>query len=571
MKRSGFPRIKKVCAAAVMLAVGLAATDAFAQWKKIANFHQPVNCVYILDSGKISNYIGFVGTDATLAQYPNNDERPEIWRTTDGGKTWEVVYKGNFPILNVNQIFFKDDFTGWANAFHLGRGALLKTSNGGNTWDELAFPDFASNEIGFYYNSKTNILVQSRDVYTSILSSDGGTTWQYYGAAFNSGYAFVDSYNGIVASINDNDILTTKHNYNRTTDGGLTWQEIQFQEETWQPLAYYSSYYVLAEYALWGNSKLPNPNNNIVYKSEDLGLTWSQIYKFPSSMIGTLGSDSRALYAQAGHSSNLDPANPLIPLGFMVSTDQGISWYSICGPDNFWKTRFYVSDYGIWAGDSIGGLWFNNTGIGSNSTPHFFSDKKSFLGLGCNPSIDSVITFTFFDSCNGIQAKLVSASITGSNNFSFSSPSAIPRTIHPDDSLMVSYNPVSQASDTAALHLRFHLGWKDFDTTIQLFGSGRIPKADVKFIPTLSSYSAQVGSVVDLFIKPDKAISGRGLDSISFSISYNADLLNSVGSTFTTGIAGALISVGAEEPSPSVPLPEYREREVVVRGVNLSL
>src|SRR5258708_3247364 len=88
---------------------------------------------------------------------------------------------------------------------------------------------------------------------------------------------------------------------------------------------------------------------------------------------------------------------------------------------------------------------------------------------GCKPR-DSIITITFFDSCNGHQAKLLNASISGSGNFSLTAPFNTPRTIHQGDSILVHYAPKGSLSDSAALHLKFHLGWKDFDTAIALTG-----------------------------------------------------------------------------------------------------
>jgi hypothetical protein len=254
--------------------------------------------------------------------------------------------------------------------------------------------------------------------------------------------------------------------------------------------------------------------------------------------------------------------------GIMMSEDSGYSFHSICGPSNYIDTRFYVCNNFIYAGDKQGGLWLNTTGIGSNSTPQLSITKINTPALLQCQKFDSLISFTFFDSCANTQAKLVSALISGSNNFSFSSPSVIPRTIHPNDSLIISYNPINSKPDTAQLHLRFHLGWKDFDTTIWLFGAGRIPKENVKFIPSLSQSAAWAGTITDLYVMPDKAISGKGLQSISFDLNYNADLLDESSRVFSTGIPGAVITVGTESPSQTrhgASLP------VTITGTNLAL
>jgi hypothetical protein len=218
-----------------------------------------------------------------------------------------------------------------------------------------------------YYNKHRDALFVSRHNNTSLASFDEGAAWQNFGspvcAGWHDGFVFIDSLHGIIAPYTW-DVGPTFYNYYRTSDGGLTWEKLPFQEQTWQPAAHKGSYYIVTDYHPPLNGAVVNPNNT-VYKSNDLGSNWSMIYKFSGSMTGTLLSDSSAIYGQSGHFANGDPKNPVNPLGILRSTDEGNSWQSICGPDNVGETRFYVSDYGIWAGDSLGGLWFNRTKKGA--------------------------------------------------------------------------------------------------------------------------------------------------------------------------------------------------------------
>jgi photosystem II stability/assembly factor-like uncharacterized protein len=190
----------------------------------------------------------------------------------------------------------------------------------------------------------------------------------------------------------------------------------------------------------------------------------------------------------------------------------------------------------------------------------YLSTNDLQMGVhGCKTS-DSIITISFSDSCSGLEGTLVDGSIAGSINFSLLSPSLFPRSLHDGDSLLISYHPQDVKKDTASLLLHFQLGDMFFDTTIQLFGSGRIQKETVRFISSSFNYSAIAGSIVDIQYKPDRLISGRGLDSIFFDLNFDSDLLDY--RSITTGIPGANIVL--------IPLPFYRAM-VLIWGKDLSL
>src|SRR5690348_1864648 len=92
-----------------------------AQWQQLASFKSPVVSIYFLhDLGKPA--MGFVGL-----------KDGEVFRTTDGGKTWgsefATVPPNGLP-GPVNDIVFKDTLNGWV-------GASLdayRTTDGGVTW-----------------------------------------------------------------------------------------------------------------------------------------------------------------------------------------------------------------------------------------------------------------------------------------------------------------------------------------------------------------------------------------------------------------------------------------------------
>ena len=439
--------------------------------------------------------------DGFVSLPPGGPPPQKLWRTLDGGKSWKQITLplGNLAYPAPTSFSFKNSMEGWFGSPD--GNDLFKTNDGGDTWVQI--PNITNVWTVFYVPLTDQLIIT------------GGSI---SGMPATAGIAFSDSVHGIISGAISFPIQDTMI---YTTDAGISWHHSTELAEQYGPIGVKGTtiFYAMREQSGWTNTG----ETGTLVRSDDGGKKWRKIYQYHDNsdlaVTGTLQYNSKGIFFQTVFNNSE---------GIMMSEDSGVSFHSICGPINNVDTRFYVRDSFLYAGDKNGGLCVNTTGIGSNSTPELSINKFSVPAiLGCQ-KVDTFATFTFFDSCNGIQAKLVSASLQGSNNFSFSSPLAIPRTIHPDDSLIISYNPQTSKPDTAQLHLRFHLGWKDFDTVISLTGAGRIPKESVQFIPSLSANVSSAGRIVDLLVKPDKLISGRGLNSISFNLSYYGDLLDRI-------------------------------------------
>lgn len=96
-----------------------------------------------------------------------------IINTTDGGQTWSAQTSGVSEILRA--VFFIDVNTGWAVGGNLSK-ALLKTTNGGSTWQSIAASNIMSNlmyDIAFA-DANTGWLVAYDSVFRT---TDGGATW----------------------------------------------------------------------------------------------------------------------------------------------------------------------------------------------------------------------------------------------------------------------------------------------------------------------------------------------------------------------------------------------------------
>ncbi len=105
-----------------------------------------------------------------------------IYRTTNSGNSWEIVFtqEGGF----INNIQMLDKLKGIAYGDPVnGKWNIIKTNDGGATWYHIpSEPNADSSEVGMYYNSMclTDSLhiwfIGDQKVYRSV---DGGVNWSY--------------------------------------------------------------------------------------------------------------------------------------------------------------------------------------------------------------------------------------------------------------------------------------------------------------------------------------------------------------------------------------------------------
>ncbi len=131
-----------------------------------------LNCVYFIDSDK-----GFIGADSKLL------------RTTNGGNSWNV---SDFPGI-INSISFINDNTGFSvGSISNTTRDLRKTTNGGGTWLPVSLPlTPALNEIQFI-NSSTGFICGNGN--TFFKTTNSGTNWILDNTISNDGFAFNSVY-----------------------------------------------------------------------------------------------------------------------------------------------------------------------------------------------------------------------------------------------------------------------------------------------------------------------------------------------------------------------------------------
>ncbi len=473
-------------ASAVAFAISIAAAvPCSAQWLKLKQFPDSVECVYFQDQ-QANPQTGFVGM---------NDGA--IWRTIDNGSTWtQMTTPSSGQPMTVTDFAFRNIQQGWCVTRSRSNtsGAIWETTDGGLTWTSI-FTAGGFVSIGFC--AITNILVATTWGSSAAFSSpDFGITWDSIGPSWQNGVTF-SGMNGVIGNIHAPTPLFS-------SDGGVTWHNApSLNLETWSP---------------WG---IPGTNifvaaaekSNEFFSSTDGGGTWTDSYSFgfTDGLTGCIRGSLPCLFVQT------DDA------GFFCSVDTGSTWVGICGPNNFLDTRFYVVGRQVFAGDYFGGLWYLPDGIAAATVP-FSIDRTSlsFSGLRCL-TYDSVIRLQTSSPCPAT-AFLTGAQILSGNN-AFSLPTfPIPLTLTGNNVVHVQYSPTGATVDSGKLLLEFKLGIRTVDTIISLSGTSVSAPSYIR-TPSLritSSYACQEQDsivVIQNLSCDTLTVQGASLtDSTNFSI-----------------------------------------------------
>lgn len=172
-----------------------------------------------------------------------NGPASRIYKTTDAGKTWKLQFKNNDEKAFLDAMSFWDANHGIAFGDSVDKQFyILTTADGGNTWSRVPpenLPPAQENE-GAFAASGTNIALFGKShgwigtgaaAKSRVLrTSDGGRTWQVADTPLASGQSsgifsivFRDAKHGIVAGGDYRKESEAVDNLAVTSDGGITW------------------------------------------------------------------------------------------------------------------------------------------------------------------------------------------------------------------------------------------------------------------------------------------------------------------------------------------------------------
>lgn len=335
------------------------------QWRKLSNIPIQFGTVYFQHNVGRPN-VGFVGTFIEESN-GNRDHIGQLWKTNDGGSTWNKVSDDSW-FGAVRDIYFKDSLTGWIATGYLNNrnllgGACYRTIDGGDNWQLIVGSEGHASSI--YYSRLNNALLIGYWDRTALKSFDDGLTFQSFPTLYNcNGFSFWNDYEGIMTRVS-----TPGPNFFPifiTRDGGMTWSETPLAEEIWQPLAIEgtSTAFFVCEYF-----------TNKLYRSDDNVFSWNELISFGEKISGCIRGSIDKLFIQTNRLT-------------LSSNDAGNSWFSICGPGNLYDTRFFYYQDTLISGDRLGNIWMNVTGKGSGTRLSVSKNSNRTLSIDQLTPID---------------------------------------------------------------------------------------------------------------------------------------------------------------------------------------
>jgi len=150
-----------------------------------------------------------------------------VGRTTDGGSYWEQIFTP-YAQAEFYGVSFVDAYEGWAvagwpDSLDIAQGKIVHTTDGGFNWDSLYFSPIYEDffDVHFFNNTDGIVVGGNEQNYSPIIlkTTNGGNTWNPIQAPANAYYLraldFVDDLNGWAVGRFGTII--------RTTNGGNTW------------------------------------------------------------------------------------------------------------------------------------------------------------------------------------------------------------------------------------------------------------------------------------------------------------------------------------------------------------
>ena len=287
--------------------------DAGATWTKVL----PGVIGQVAAAGPSELYVA--GSPSADVLFPS-----QVFRSTDGGERWQQL--ASLP--TVPPSIFASSTASPATIYGGASYGVVKTSDSGATWISASTGLRALNAASPAMDPRNPGLVYSGSSSGLFRSDDGAGSWslvnpdaQLYSVAIQPGS--LDLYAAL----------------GRSTDGGTTWQAIEYP--VYGPgrlviaLGAPSTFFI-------GNYGVPNYLAQ-VFKSTDSGGSWT------ASLDPQLGGDITSLAVSASGVDVYATISGFAIRSFERSTDGGASWFGI--DTSGWPSDWYLNDFSVIAVD----------------------------------------------------------------------------------------------------------------------------------------------------------------------------------------------------------------------------
>lgn len=342
----------------------------------------------ITDSYFINSEVGHVG-------YANGD----VYKTIDGGKTWNLKSSINSSSSNINTIYFISQSIGFISRGY--GGGILKTTDAGETWQEINSPHHTMNAI-FFSDLENGYIAGEHGVIFK--TTNGGTSWKQ--AGFQNGLIYGTDINGLYFFDNMRGFaIGLGGRIMKTTDGGKTWSQYAFMHTEIRQLMPVSNSII---YALTGNSFIKSIDGGNTWNDETSSVNVGQ-FDFIDEKTGYCISGNKVYITKDGGKtwSATNNGNALsnehLHLIDFIDDNTGI----VGSNSNIFKTTDGGNTWSKISDNSFGQIQFINSSVGyARNTGNYYNRVYKTTDGGENWSLifeidKGIYDFHFLDENNG--------------------------------------------------------------------------------------------------------------------------------------------------------------------------
>jgi photosystem II stability/assembly factor-like uncharacterized protein len=319
-----------------------------------------------------------------------------LLKTTDGGTTWDLQSLGT--TVNLKTISFLDS----QNGYIFGPGkTFYKTTDAGNSWQNLSDSIKYSFQAMSFLDLQNGIAIQSTYSDTAIVyrTMDGGLSWNYLSKVPNENtyLQLLDIY-----YLDENTIVTAGYKawsavVHQSTDGGVTWS-FRLQAGSSNGIAYTKTQFINSTTGfLLFNSGQSSMYRSGIYKTSNSGTSWIQLVDGTLPLCRSIYMlDENDGYAVGNDQIYLGDAKP----GAIYKTSNGgTTWIQQVNNTNKTLRDVYFTDpdHGIIVGDNGAIFKTTNGGVTPDSTSWTQSSVGQQYNLRSVCLIDSLRGF-----CTGV-------------------------------------------------------------------------------------------------------------------------------------------------------------------------